>query len=450
MRISTGVLVAAAASTWGVVALPQIPDLSHEDRGAIEGYSQQSHPSETISSAAQTTAGFFGKIDDWFHHDLPNEVDEAKSIASHVISDIEHLEDVFGPTGSPNAQDPAAVTQTPTGPANASGDGAQPLVTETPFTVNQLQDQPKITTVQPEKTHWWQYLAGQKTTATTAVSVQASSTPSTKKTSRTKKGATTTSASIPVTSLADVPGEVKSWINDLPKKSRTKAVSKLLEAQPTAVPSPVNEWFGNHTDFAALTGKEFNEHFDRLSRGEVLEIQSFFKRLAPDDRKLPLQSIVSGSVPMPVKTWYEALPKDSVTLPVQSFMTRLPKIKGDLPFGTKSLMVVVPTAGPKVQSYLEAIPTESQKLPLQAIITHIPKANLPEDVRAYQDALSANGDAKLPISVVIAGINGYPAPATVYQPMDDKIRETYRGAPKSEVYELIAEKDPNYKALRYK
>jgi hypothetical protein len=450
MRISTGVLVAAAASTWGVVALPQIPDLSHGNRSVIEGY-QQSYPSEAISSAAQTTAGFFGKIDDWFHHNLPNDVDEAKTIASRVVSDIEYLGDSFGPTGSSNAQDPAAVTQTPTGPASPSGDGAQPLVTEPPFTVNQLQDQPKITTAQPKKTHWWQYFAGQKTTATTAVSVQASSTPSTKKTSRTKKGATTTSASIPVTSLADVPAEVKSWINNLQKKSRTTAVSKLLNAAPpTAVPSPVKEWFGNHTDFAALTGKEFNEHFDRLSRGEVLEIQSFFKRLAPDDRKLPLQSIVSGSVPMPVKTWYEALPKDSVTLPVQSFMTRLPKIKGDLPFGTKPPVVVVPTAGPKVRSYLEAIPTESQKLPLQAIITHIPKANLPEDVRAYQDALSANGDAKLPISVVIAGINGYPAPTTVYQPMDDKIRQTYRGAPKSEVYKLIAEKDPNYKALQYK
>jgi hypothetical protein len=424
------------------------PDLPHGNRGVIEGY-QQSHPSEAISSAAQATTGFFGKTDDRFHHDLPNEVDEAKSIASHVMSDIEHLGDAFGPTGSPNAQDPAVVTQTPTGPANAGGDGAQPLVTETPFTVNQLQDQPKITTAQPKKTHWWQYFAGQKTTATTAI--QAFSTPSTKKTSRTKKGAKTTSASIPVTSLADVPAEVKSWINNLQKKSRTTAVSKLLNAAPpTAVPSPVKEWFGNHTDFAALTGKEFNEHFDRLSRGEVLEIQSFFKRLAPDDRKLPLQSIVSGSVPMPVKTWYEALPKDSVTLPVQSFMTRLPKIKGDLPFGTKPLAVVVPTAGPKVRSYLEAIPTESQKLPLQAIITHIPKANLPEDVRAYQDALSANGDAKLPISVVIAGINGYPAPTTVYQPMDDKIRKTYRGAPKSEVYQLIAEKDPNYKALQYK
>jgi hypothetical protein len=34
--------------------------------------------------------------------------------------------------------------------------------------------------------------------------------------------------------------------------------------------------------------------------------------------------------------------------------------------------------------------------------------------------------------------------------MDDKIRQTYRGAPKSEVYKLIAEKDPNYKALQYK
>jgi hypothetical protein len=428
-------VAAAATSTWGVVALPQITGAT------IPG---------------QTTDGFFETIDDWFHYHLLAELDEGKSIASHVVSDIEHLGDVFGPTGSSNAQDPAAITQTPTGPTNAGGGGAQPVVTETTFTVNQLQNQPKITTAQPQKTHWWQYFAGQKTTATTAVSAQASSTPSTKTTSRTKKGAKTTSisASMPVTSLADVPAEVKSWINNLPKKSRTTNILKVLNAaKPTAVPSPVREWFGNHTDFAALTQKEFNAHFDRLSRAEALEIHSFFKRLSPDDRKLPLQSVVSGSIPMPVKTWYEALPNNSVTLPAQSFMTRLPKIKGDLPFGTKSLMVVVPTAGPKVQSYLEAIPTESQKLPLQSIITHIPKANLPEDVKAYQDALRANGDAKLPISVVIDGIKGYQAPSTVYLPMDDKIRETYRGAPKSEVFKFIADKDPNnpnYKATQYK
>jgi hypothetical protein len=153
-------------------------------------------------------------------------------VALQQIPDSSHGGDVFGPTGLSNAQDPAAVTQTPTGPANAGGARAQPVVTETPFTVDQLQDQPKITTAQPIKTRWYQYYVAKKTTANTAVSVQASFTPSTKKTSPTKKDTKTTltSASMPVTGLADVSAEVKSWINKLSKKKYPKGDS-LLGAQ---------------------------------------------------------------------------------------------------------------------------------------------------------------------------------------------------------------------------
>jgi hypothetical protein len=363
-----------------------------------------------------------------------------------------HGRDVFGPTGLSNAQDPAAVTQTPTGPANAGGAGAQPVATATPFTVNKLQDEPKISTVQPTKTPWYYFHFSKKTTTTTAVSVQASSTPNTQKTSPTKT--TSTSASMPVvTSRDDIPEVVQSWVNKSSKNKGDYIIYSVLKAaKPTAVPRPVREWFDDHTEFAWLTVWEFLQHFARLDRGEQLEIRWFFKHLSPDDRKLPLQSIITGSVPTPVKTWYDSLPTKSVTLPVQSFINRLPKIKGppDFPFGTQSLPPVVPTAGPQVQSYLEAIPTESRKLPLQAVIKHIPKANVPEDVRAYQNALVANGDAKLPISAVIAGIKTYPAPTTVYLPMNNRDREMYRGAPKTEVFNFKATKNPNYKALQDK
>jgi hypothetical protein len=146
MRLSTTVVVAAAASTCGGVAVLQIPSSTH------------------------------GR-------------------------------DIFGPTGLSNVQDPSAVTQIPTGPANAGGAGAQPVATATPFTVSKLQDQPKSSTAQPKKTHWYYFHFNKKTTTTTAVSAHTKT--------------TSTSASTPVvTSLGDVPEVVQSWVH----KSRRKKI----------------------------------------------------------------------------------------------------------------------------------------------------------------------------------------------------------------------------------
>jgi hypothetical protein len=225
----------------------------------------------------------------------------------------------------------------------------------------------------------------------------------------------------------------------------------LLQAAPqTVVPSPVKEWLDTHKDFGGLSPKEFGKHLNSQDRGELWEIQSFLKRLPAESRELPLQSVVAGSVPMPVKTWYEALPRKSATAPVHSIISGLTKIKGDLPFATGA--PVVPTVvGSSVQSYLEAIPAESKTLPLQSVITHIPKANVPKDVKAFQDAVNANGDAAiLPITALLAGISGYPTPSPIYTPMDALIKKKYGGMQPSAVLKSFTETNQNYKDLQDK